>query len=185
GDEMGRTQGGNNNAYCQDNELNWIDWNLKPDDRQLIEFTRRIIQILQRHPVFRRRSFFQGRQIRGSEIKDIVWLKPDGNEMTDEEWQQSFARCLGLLLAGAGLNEYDDRGQPISDANFLLLINAHHDEIGFVLPAYHPGKLWKTELDTSHEAGLARDGTFEGTHTYPLQGRSFVLMREMDPGTPT
>ncbi|MDH3369753.1 MAG: glycogen debranching protein GlgX [Gammaproteobacteria bacterium] len=185
GDEMGRTQGGNNNAYCQDNELNWIDWNLKPDDRQLIEFTRRIIQILQRHPVFRRRSFFQGRQIRGSEIKDIVWLKPDGNEMTDEEWQQSFARCLGLLLAGAGLNEYDDRGQPISDANFLLLINAHHDEIGFVLPAYHPSKLWKTELDTSHEAGLARDGTFEGTHTYPLQGRSFVLMREMDPGTPT
>ncbi|HEY5682176.1 MAG TPA: glycogen debranching protein GlgX [Sulfuricaulis sp.] len=183
GDEMGRTQGGNNNAYCQDNELNWINWDLKPDDRQLVEFTRHIIQILQRHPVFRRRSFFQGRQIRGSEIKDIVWLKPDGSEMTDEEWQQSFARCLGLFLAGAGLNEYDDRGQAITDANFLILINAHHDEIGFVLPAYHPGKLWKMELDTSHEAGLMCDGTFEGMYTYPLQGRSFVLMREMDPGT--
>jgi isoamylase len=185
GDEMGRTQGGNNNAYCQDNELNWIDWDLKPEDHQLIEFTRRIIQVLQRHPVFRRRSFFQGRQIRGSEIKDIVWLKPDGSEMTDEEWQQSFARCLGLFLAGAGLNEYDDRGQPITDANFLLLINAHHDEIGFVLPAYHPGKLWRSELDTSRDAGLGRDGAYEGMHTYPLQGRSFVLMREMDRGAET
>ncbi|MDH3514009.1 MAG: glycogen debranching enzyme GlgX, partial [Gammaproteobacteria bacterium] len=180
GDEMGRTQQGNNNAYCQDSELTWINWSLTPEDQQLIEFVRRIIQIQSRHPVFRRRSFFQGRRIRGSGIKDIIWLKPDGSEMTDEEWQQSFARCLGLFLAGAGLDEYDERGQPITDVNFLLLLNAHHDEIGFVLPAYHPDKLWKAELDTSRDAGLGHDGTYEGAHTYPLKGRSFALLREVD-----
>jgi glycogen operon protein len=179
GDEMGRTQGGNNNTYCQDNELNWINWDLKPEDSQLIEFTQRIIKILQRHPVFRRRSFFQGQRIYGSGIKDIIWLKPDGTEMTDQEWQQSYARCLGLFLAGAGLDEYDDRGRPIKDVNFLLLLNAHHDEIGFVLPAYHPGMQWKAELDTSRDAGLGRDGTYEGKHTYPLQGRSLALLREV------
>jgi len=179
GDEMGRTQQGNNNAYCHDNELTWINWNLAPEDRELIELVRRLIQIQQRHPVFRRRSFFQGRRIHGSDIKDIAWLKPDGTEMTDEEWQQSFARCLGLFLAGAGLDEFDDRGRPIKDVNFLLLLNAHHDEIGFVLPAYHPGMLWKAELDTSRDAGLGRDGTYEGTHVYPLQGRSLVLLREV------
>jgi glycogen operon protein len=179
GDEMGRTQQGNNNAYCHDSELTWINWNLAPEDRELIELVRRLIQIQQRHPVFRRRSFFQGRRIHGSDIKDIAWLKPDGTEMTDEEWQQSFARCLGLFLAGAGLDEFDDRGRPIKDVNFLLLLNAHHDEIGFVLPAYHPGMLWKAELDTSRDAGLGRDGTYEGTHVYPLQGRSLVLLREV------
>ena len=179
GDEMGRTQQGNNNAYCHDNELTWINWNLAPEDRELIELVRRLIQIQQRHPVFRRRSFFQGRRIHGSDIKDIAWLKPDGTEMTDEEWQQSFARCLGLFLAGAGLDEFDDRGRPIKDVNFLLLLNAHHDEIGFVLPAYHPGMLWKAELDTSRDAGLGLDGTYEGTHVYPLQGRSLVLLREV------
>ncbi|HLE93936.1 MAG TPA: hypothetical protein VI543_05055, partial [Sulfuricaulis sp.] len=179
GDEMGRTQQGNNNAYCHDSELTWINWNLAPEDRELIELVRRLIQIQQRHPVFRRRSFFQGRRIHGSDIKDIAWLKPDGTEMTDEEWQQSFARCLGLFLAGAGLDEFDDRGHPIKDVNFLLLLNAHHDEIGFVLPAYHPGMLWKAELDTSRDAGLGRDGTYEGTHVYPLQGRSLVLLREV------
>jgi len=180
GDEMGRTQNGNNNAYCQDNELNWINWNLAPDDQQLIKFTRRIIQILQSHPVFRRRSFFQGRHIRGSDIKDIIWLKPDGSEMTDEEWQQSFARCLGLFLAGEGLNEYDDHGQPITDVNFLMLLNAHHDEIGFVLPSYHPGAFWKAVLDTSRDEGLGQDGAYESGQNYPLLGRSFVLLREVE-----
>jgi len=180
GDEMGRTQNGNNNAYCQDNELNWINWNLAPDDQQLIKFTRRIIQILQSHPVFRRRSFFQGRHIRGSDIKDIIWLKPDGSEMTDEEWQQSFARCLGLFLAGEGLNEYDDHGQPITDVNFLMLLNAHHDEIGFVLPSYHLGASWKAELDTSRDEGLGQDGIYESGQSYPLHGRSFVLLREVE-----
>ncbi|MEX2164684.1 MAG: glycogen debranching protein GlgX [Sulfuricaulis sp.] len=179
GDEMGRTQQGNNNAYCHDSKLTWINWNLVPEDQELIALVRRLIQIQQRHPVFRRRSFFQGRRIHGSDIKDIAWLKPDGTEMTDEEWQQSFARCLGLFLAGAGLDEFDDRGRPIKDVNFLLLLNAHHDEIGFVLPAYRPGMLWKAELDTSRDAGLGRDGTYEGTHVYPLQGRSLVLLREV------
>jgi glycogen operon protein len=181
GDEMGRTQRGNNNAYCQDNELTWLDWNLTLEDHELIEFVRRLIRIQRQHPVFRRRSFFQGRQIRGSGVKDIVWLRPDGGEMTDDEWQQSFARCLGVFLAGDGLNEYDDRGRAITDVNFLLLLNAHHEEIGFVLPAYHPGMLWKTEFDTGRDAGLGHDGSLQGAQTYALQGRSLVLLRETDP----
>lgn len=183
GDEMGRTQNGNNNAYCHDSELTWIKWDLAPEDHELIELVRRLIQIQQRHPVFRRRSFFQGRRIHGSDIKDITWLKPDGTEMTDEEWQQSFARCLGLFLAGAGLDEYDDRGRPITDINCLLLLNAHHDEIGFRLPAYHPEKLWKVELDTSRDGGLGHDGTYAGMQTYALQGRSLILLYETDPVT--
>jgi len=177
GDEMGRTQRGNNNAYCQDSEINWVDWSLTLEDHQLIEFVRHLIHIQQRHPVFRRRSFFQGRRIHGSGIKDIIWLKPAGSEMTDEEWQQSFARCLGLFLAGEGLNEYDDRGKLITDANFLLLLNAHHEEISFTLPAYRQNILWNTEFDTSRadhgEAG------HEGGQAYPLQGRSLVLLREI------
>jgi len=175
GDEMGRTQRGNNNAYCQDSELTWVDWSLTLEDIRLVEFVRHLIQIQKRHPVFRRRSFFQGRRIRGSGIKDIIWLKPDGSEMTDEEWQQSFARCLGLFLAGEGLNEFDDRGKPITDANFLLLLNAHHEEIVFTLPAYRQNILWNTEFDTS---GADRDATYQGGQNYPLQGRSLALLRE-------
>ena len=177
GDEMGRTQRGNNNAYCQDSELTWVDWSLTLEDHQLIEFVRRLIQIQRQHPVFRRSSFFQGRRIRGSGIKDIVWLKPDGSEMTDEEWQQSYARCLGLFLAGEGLNEYDDHGKPIIDANFLLLLNAHHEEIAFTLPAHRQNILWTTELDTSRLTHA--DDTREGGQTYPLRGRSLVLLREI------
>jgi len=179
GDEMGRTQQGNNNAYCQDSELTWNDWSLTMEDHQLIEFVSRVIRIQQLHPVFRRRSFFQGRHIRGEGIKDITWLKPDGTEMTDKEWQQSFARCLGMFLAGEGLDEQDDRGQPVRDVNFLLLFNAHHDEIAFTLPAYHPERSWKMELDTSRDAGLGSDGTYAGPQAYPLQGRSLALLREI------
>ena len=183
GDEMGRTQQGNNNAYCQDNDITWNDWSLTLEDHQLIEFARRVISIQQRHPVFRRRSFFQGRRIRGAGagIKDIVWLKPDGTEMTDQEWQQSFARCLGLFLAGEGLDERDDRGQPVRDVNFLLLLNAHHEEITFMLPAYHPEQAWHTELDTARDAGLGPDVAYRGGQAYPLQGRSLVLLRETGP----
>ena len=176
GDEMGRTQRGNNNAYCQDSELTWVDWSLTLEDHQLIEFVRRLIRIQQQHPVFRRSSFFQGRRIRGSGIKDIIWLKPDGSEMTDEEWQQSFARCLGLFLAGEGLNEFDERGKLVTDANFLLLLNAHHEEIVFTVPAYRQNVLWNTEFDTSRVESVQ---TYQGGQNYPLRGRSLVLLREV------
>ena len=127
GDADGRTQQGNNNAYCQDNEISWVDWNLDFEDLRLLSFVQRVIALRKAHPAFRRRSFFQGRSIKGSAIKDILWLSPNGNELTDEEWQHSFARCLGLFLSGEGLDERDRQGRPVVDDSFLLLLNAHSD----------------------------------------------------------
>ena len=166
GDEIGRTQNGNNNAYCQDNGLSWLDWGHDPERRT--------------HPVFRRRHFFQGRPLHGSEAKDIVWLKPDGSEMTAEEWNQDFARCLGVYLAGSALTEVDARGQRVVDDDFVVLFNAHHDPVPFRLPAKtlapHGDGQWQAIVDTARDDGLAPDGVFEAESTYPLEGRSLVLL---------
>ena len=115
GDEIGRTQGGNNIAYCQDNDTSWINWNLDPDQRTLLEFARTVVRLRREHPAFRRRHFFRGRPIRGGGFKEIMWLNPDGREMSDEEWNNSFARCLGVYLAGEVLEERDERGRTIAD----------------------------------------------------------------------
>lgn len=177
GDEIGRTQRGNNNAYCHDDDINWVNWELTPDDHEFMSFVQYVIRIKQSHKVFRRRSFFQGRRIRGGDIKDITWLKPDGTEMNDEEWQQSFARCLGLFLAGEGLDECDDKGRLIGDVDFLWLLNAHHEEIPFVLPSDCTSG-WQVELDTSYGAPARYAGALITSGTYLLQGRSLVLLRE-------
>ncbi len=176
GDELARTQGGNNNAYCQDNATSWVDWT--PDDRRarLTEFVRRMIALRRAHPVFRRRDFFQGRPIHGSEVKDIAWLKPDGTEMTDQEWDHEFARSLGVYLAGEALAEVDARGRPVNDQNLLVLFNAHHETVEFRLPAHAGPGRWFALLDTAHEHGLASNGTFDAGATYPLQGRSLALL---------
>jgi isoamylase len=176
GDELGHTQNGNNNAYCQDNEISWLNWELSSADRELVDFTRRLIAIRKNHPVFRRRNFFQGRSIRGAGIKDILWLSPDGREMTDEEWKQEYARSLGVFLAGTALEEHDERGQPLLDDNFLLLMNAHHERISFVLPAPPSGASWILLVDTSCQT-MANPGAFYEVHTsYPLQARSLALL---------
>jgi len=179
GDCSGRTQMGNNNAYCQDNEISWVNWDIKPEDRQLFEFVRRVIDLSKSHPVFRRRSFFHGRRIRGSVLKDIVWLKPDGEEMTDEEWQASYARSLGLYIAGEGVSDVDERGIPLEDDSFILLLNAHHDVVPFMVPGFKPDTGWLREFDTSRGAGLERDGITMPGQAYPLAGRSCVLLREI------
>ncbi|MCZ7563476.1 MAG: glycogen debranching protein GlgX [Burkholderiales bacterium] len=174
GDEIGRTQHGNNNAYCQDNELSWVDWQLDEDGRKLLRFAQRAIALRRAHPVFRRRDFFQGRPLRGRDVKDIVWLRPDGAEMTDEEWSEHHARSLGVYLAGEGLTETDARGRPLRDENFLVLFNAHHEAVPFRLPAY-AGR-WLVLLDTSFQDGLAPDGAFDAGAEYALQGRSLALL---------
>jgi glycogen operon protein len=181
GDEIGRAQRGNNNAYCQDNDLSWVDWNLDPDRRRLLEFARRLIRQRRDHPVFRRRRFFEGQPIHGSGIKDIVWLKPDGSEMSVEEWSHEFARCLGMLLNGESLTEVDARGRRVADGKFLVLFNAHHEEIPFVLPNHDAGVHWLVVLDTTHEHGLVRGGVHGGGTPYRLKGRSLALMQEQKP----
>jgi len=179
GDEMGRTQGGNNNAYCQDNEISWVNWDLSEDDRELLAFVQRVIGLLHAHPVFRRQHFLKGHAVQGGSTKDVHWLKPDGKDMTEAEWDHDFARCLGVYLAGEALKERDPRGRPIRDDNFLLLFNAHHEEIQFVLPETQPGCIWETLLDTHFKADLASDGSFPGNTSYPIQGRSLVMLRQL------
>ena len=176
GDEIGRTQRGNNNAYCQDNGVSWVDWELGPQARQLLEFTRRVIALRNAHPLFRRRTFFRGRAVRDPAVKDLTWLAPGGKEMTDEEWSHSFARCLGAFLSGHGLTERNERGEPVMDDDLLLLLNAHHDEIPFTLPA-DPQRRWTTLIDTSDPDGAPRHEFVESGTAYPLQGRSLALLR--------
>ncbi|MCU1308752.1 MAG: glycogen debranching protein [Acidobacteriaceae bacterium] len=178
GDEIGRTQGGNNNAYCQDNEISWVDWTPEHMDRDTFGFVRQLIALHKEHPVFRRRKFFQGRKIKGAEIKDIVWLRPDGGEMTDEEWNQDFARCLGVALSGAAIDEVNERGQRVQDENFLLLMNAHFEEIPFALPAPPLGAGWIALIDTSCQISGDANRFFSGSASYPLQARSLALLVE-------
>jgi isoamylase len=177
GDEFGRTQRGNNNAYCQDNELNWVDWSLQQQNPGLVDYVQLLIIIRRTHSSFHRRSFFQGRPIRGAGVKDITWLSPDGAEMTDDEWNKSFARCLGMFLAGDALGEDDDRGVPLRDHDFILLLNAHHEQIDFAIPLGQVPSIWNVVVDTScNDGGSADRRTFSGGTRFPLQGRSLALL---------
>ena len=148
GDELGRTQLGNNNAYCQDNELAWVDWEAAREDAVLTEFTARLAALRATHPVFRRQRFFQGRPLRGSGIEDIAWLRPDGQAMNDEAWG-SGARSLAIFLNGRGIPDRDQVGRPVVDDSFLLLVNAHHAPITFVLPDESYGQVWEVVIDTA------------------------------------
>ncbi len=184
GDELGRTQNGNNNAYCQDNETSWVDWTTDDERERLLGFAQRMIALRREHPVFRRRDFFQGRPLYGSGIKDIIWLNSDGTEMTDHNWDQEFARCLGVYLAGEALDETDGRGRPVRDRNFIVLFNAHHDDLRFALPALGHSPRWLALVDTALEDGLAPDGTFGRGDAYPLRARSLALLVEVEAATP-
>ena len=157
GDEFGRTQNGNNNAYCQDNELNWLSWERNAEAKQLHEFAARLIHLRRKHPIFRRPKFFQGRKIHGSEIKDIMWFTPQGREMTDEEWRFDYVRCLAILLSGDTMDVRDAHGEPIRDDTFLLLLNAHYETVKFTLPGREDVH-WELVVDTEAETGFAEPG---------------------------
>jgi glycogen operon protein len=176
GDESGRTQRGNNNAYCQDNELTQLNWALDRDDQALLSYARELIRLRRAHRVFRRRNFFQNRAIRGDAVSDIVWLDPSGAEMSEQQWRESFARSLGVFLSGRGLEEQNERGQVIVDSDFVLLLNAHHEELEFHLPAQPNDALWVLRLDTSNPAGFEREPrTFRPNDAYTLIGRSLAV----------
>ena len=176
GDEMGRTQGGNNNAYCQDNELSWLDWEFSILDRNFLAFVRRMIRLRKEHPAFRRRRFFQGRELRGADAKDITWLTPAGREMTDEEWNNSFARSLGLQMSGLLEGEYDAQGRPEVDDDFLLLFNADQEEVTFQIPPFPEEARWEVFMDTAYSAGLKPDGFLKPGGVYTLRPRSMAVL---------
>ena len=178
GDEMGRTQRGNNNAYCQDTEISWVDWKLSKPQQSLLTFTRSLIALRQQHPVFRRRRFFQGRRIRGTEVKDLSWLRPDGKEMTDEDWAKGYVRCLGVRLAGHAIEEKDPIGRTLLDETFLVLLNAHHEPRPFTLPAHKRGVRWQPVFDTAlYDADDKPVVLYRGGEQYDLEARSLALLR--------
>ena len=149
GDEVGRTQLGNNNAYCQDNEISWTPWELDADQRDFLEFTRRLIRVWRDHPVLRRRKFFQGRRIRGADVTDIAWIDPSGREMTDETWNSPDVRCLGVRLNGDAIDEVNERGERIVGDTLVILLNAGEDAVPFSLPATGPTERWEAIVDTA------------------------------------
>ncbi len=149
GDELGRSQHGNNNGYCQDNEISWVDWDDAQKHSVLTDFTAQLTQLRAAHPVFRRRRFFQGRPITDSSIEDIAWLRPDGEQMNDEDWSTGFAKAVAIFLNGRGIPDRTALGEPITDDSFLLLINAHHQPITFTLPNQTYGLAWEIVMDTA------------------------------------
>lgn len=178
GDEVGRTQQGNNNPYCQDNEISWLDWRIAwlRENQELLAFTQRLLRIRQRHPTFRRRHFFRG--LHGDGVRDILWFNPDGQELNDDEWTHHYARCLGLYLPGAGLQERDERGHTLVDDDFLLLCNAYHEEIPFVLPLLRGESCFDVLVDTALARGQPTLGLqHPAEDPYPVQGRSLVLLQ--------
>jgi len=178
GDEMGRTQRGNNNAYCQDSDISWLNWKLREDDKLLLSFVEKLLALRRQHPVLKRRRFFQGRPIKGVGVKDLTWLTPKGEEMSDEEWHQHFARCLGMLSFGEALDEVDEQGRRQMDNNFVMLLNAHHEPIPFKLPATPVRMNWRLILDTSIEEGFTFGQFFAAGSVYPLQARAMVLLTQ-------
>ena len=181
GDEIGRTQGGNNNAYCQDNEVSWIDWSPTAVDEGLLSYVERLVRIRKDHPIFRRRRFFQGHDPRGAGEPDITWLRPDGELMDDHDWTDGSPRSLAVLLEGSALEEIDLRGEPVTDDSFLLLINAEDRPVDFIVAKTEGGRQWLAELDTAE----IPDGDPRRNDGQPLDGgasrtvasRAVVLLR--------
>ena len=174
GDEMARTQGGNNNAYCQDNETSWFDW--EHTDGELVAFTQRLINLRRRHPVFRRREYFQGRALHG-QGEDIAWFGPDGSEMSEEDWGSGFAKSMAVFLNGEAIPSPDNRGERITDDSFLVVFNAHHEPMTFTLPPERFGPRWIRTLDT---ADVLDEGEQVGAGGKAIvQDRSLVLFRRI------
>jgi isoamylase len=179
GDELGRSQCGNNNAYCQDNELSWFDWNLAVGNADLLKFTSELIYFRRQHPVFRRRKWFQGRAIRGWGVTDIGWFNPDGEQMTEEQWQVGFSKSLGVFLNGKEIPAVGPRGERIVDDDFLLFFNAHYETIEFTLPTELRDMPWAAAIDTKQPRLLNEEQVFTGEQAVPVTGRSLVVLRRV------
>ena len=175
GDELSHTQGGNNNAYCQDNEISWLNWTLNEEKEDFLEFVRRVIGVWQDHPVLQRRKFLHGSPTRGSETNDIVWYEPTGKPMTNKAWSAPSARCLGYVLSGEALDEIDERGEKIVGSSLLLLLNAHHEPLSFQMPRGRQRQEWECLLDTADPRGESVS-YFTG-QKYELKGRAVAVLR--------
>ncbi len=179
GDELGRTQRGNNNAYCQDNEISWIDWRgLGEEQRDLIGYTSRLITLRREHPVLRRRRFFRGETpVReGRPLPDLVWLLPDATEMADEDWHRSDAHAIGVFLNGDAIAERDSYGQRVVDDSFLLLFNSYWEPMAFRLPSAAYGERWTALIDTADPQGTPDESEHKAGTTLVVESRSLVVL---------
>ena len=174
GDEIGRTQQGNNNAYCQDNEISWLNWELSPDQEAFLSFTKRLIKIRKEHPVFQRRKFFMGKSNIIHGAKDLHWYTCDGREMNEKDWRNDTLKCMGAMLDGNSINELDETGKPITGKTMLLLSNTHTESVNFKLPKHSKGKQWQLLIDTAdpnrHEA------MYDAERNFHLEDRSLALL---------
>jgi isoamylase len=177
GDEFGRTQQGNNNAYCQDNEISWFNWDWAPEQQALFEFVRKLTEFRRNHPVFRRPKYFAGKRIRGSDVKDIAWFSPNGAEMKEEDWTNGFSKCLGMLVSGSTRDVRDGEGEPVLDDTYLLLMNAHYDPLTFILPGRDEIR-WQTVINTAIPTGFLEESEITpASEEIELPERSLRLLR--------
>ncbi len=174
GDELGRTQHGSNNAYCQDNEISWIDW--ENADHELLNFTCDLIHLAKCHPVFCRRHWFQGQAIKGKGTEDIAWFLPDGNEMSEEHWDHSFAKSLGVYLNGDGLHWAGPMGEKITDDSFYILFNAHIERLEFILPEETYGNIWQKLVDTADPNLEDEKKEFKAGEHITISGHSIIVL---------
>jgi glycogen operon protein len=179
GDEYGRTQHGNNNVYCQDNEISWFNWEWTQRQQDFYDFTRRLIEIRASSPVMRRRRFFLGRRVHGVGVKDIRWLRTDGKDMTDEEWTSSYVRCLGMQLNGQAMEEYDEQGNRITDDVYLLLVNSYWEDLPFKFPRRLRNDHWEVLIDTHHPERMEKDQLV--SKKLVLHSRTLLLLRKKGP----
>jgi isoamylase len=177
GDEIGRTQQGNNNGYCQDNEISWFDW--AAADHDLLEFTTKLIELRKQHPVFRRRRWFQGRPIHGATVTDLGWFTPEGLEMAEEHWGEGFAKAVGVFLNGEGIADPDPRGERIVDDSYYVLFNAHHEVLRFVLPKENWGKEWTVVLDTAATQAQQDQESHKAGEEVDVEARSLKVLRRV------
>ncbi len=181
GDELGRTQQGNNNAYCQDNETSWFNWQLRPDGKDLLEFTRQLIAFRKANPVFQHRHWFQGREIHGSGVQDIAWFDPEGKEMTEEQWHGASIEAIAIFLNGDELPSYDSQGQRVQSESFLLCFNSHYEPLEFTLPEALASWSWQVVIDTQHPHFIDAGAVFTGKDLIAVRDRSLVVLRRRSP----
>jgi isoamylase len=177
GDEIGRSQRGNNNAYCQDNEISWFDWSLRDENLALLGFTRRLMDFRSRHPVFRRRKWFQGRGLFGSGVSDIGWFNPDGKEMTGDQWNDGMAKCMCVFLNGEEVPDPGPRGERITDDSFLIFFNAFHEPLEFTIPDGDYGSAWAAEIDTNDPSLKEGSLTYKAGEVISIEARSVLVLR--------